>query len=149
MNEPLDTWWRANRPDEKYFASGGFHRQRDFARRIGHAFNSAEIMVVSTHVSKSVELPVVQFSFPWAIVTMRNNFYNLAVAIESKIGPLPAIPGAGFPAHGVSFEGMRDFEYPEWSPTNSVRFSCQLASIYDFYAMCWLRHHINEGEIPK
>lgn len=108
--------------------------------------------VISTHTSKSIQLPVVEFARPDLGVRfiVRNNFYNWKLTvlserpIEADFGPVfytkppPEPEYTGDHLHPVYFEGFpRDLVRGYWSQ-NKCEWS---AEIYGDYSM-WMVIHM-------
>jgi len=98
---PVDvtTWIRVNTPDENLIYKSGLGKQvhmiRDlimrniFYDRGGDdlsAYRAFQPNVVGTHCSKSVLLPVMEINLQKydIILTLRNNFYNWNISVESE-----------------------------------------------------------------
>lgn len=79
----LKAWSEQNTVSDNMTWKGGvapmFKDFADFAEIVG-----GEPMVISTHRSKSISLPVVQVTTPYGVrITMRDNFHDIKVSIES------------------------------------------------------------------
>lgn len=78
-----------------------------------------DVVVVGSHTSKSVMLPVMQFKWRDILVTCRNNFHDWKVSVEMPLGLDPAgdlldiAPTKDSLLHPVYFEGFpREYIYP-------------------------------------
>ena len=94
VGTPLQVWANAHKPADNLFWKEGYWDQIMFVRdRIANIFAKsyeeymtiqASIVVISTHYSKSVCLPVFQLQLADGIVfTMRCNFSNWKVSVSS------------------------------------------------------------------
>ena len=96
MNLPVDVtaWVRVNEPAESLIYGKGLGTQVCFVRdTLGELFyetceetDKNPTMVISTHVSKSVTLPVYQIHLKKynVRITLRYNFYNWIISINSE-----------------------------------------------------------------
>ena len=89
---PLIPWMRVNEPADNLIYKKGMYRQIDFVldSLFGNLFYDKKgymnnpVMVISTHVSKSVTLPVYQYTKMGVTFTLRYNFYNWIISVSSK-----------------------------------------------------------------
>lgn len=149
---PVDVtaWIRVNKPDDNLIYKDGLGQQVCFVRDtlcnlLFSDYNEKEnnpVMVISTHTSKSVLLPVYQINLPSGIeIILRNNFYDWKVSITSKepircdfMGLfdmdqiIPATYCEGFPENKV---------YPSYSDNHS-NFTCEIRTDYDLYTFMFL-----------
>lgn len=105
----------------------------------------AEPLVVSTHKSKSITLPVYQFQSPGiGIFTMRGNFHNWNVALNVTSGKPVKIKPDYFPkSHGeyLFWEGMDGYNnthppFPLFQCSGGeIRFGFCCWSDYDLYSI--------------
>jgi hypothetical protein len=115
--------------------------------------------IVGTHMSKSIELPVYRLYTPFGRVTMRCNFYDWKVSVESSVGPLNAdLNGlisrepighkpneTGIPS--VYCEGFASDEVFEHFWLNPFKFTVEVVSKYHLFAMFWqLRRFAEKNE---
>ena len=104
----VNAWWNVNEPDEKLIYKDGLGRQIVFIRdeiysklffdkeypelkgkynkETMKAYNAFKPMAISTHMSKSVLLPVMELDLKsvGVKIVLRYNFYNWNVSIESE-----------------------------------------------------------------
>lgn len=150
---PVDitAWIRVNKPDDKLIYKDGLGQQVCFVRdTLGNLLftDYAEkeinpIMVISTHTSKSVLLPVYQIKIPKHGIEMilRYNFYDWKISIASNkpiecdfMGlfdtkqRIPAIYCEGFPENKV---------YGSYSENHS-KFTFALNTEYNLYTFMFL-----------
>lgn len=106
----LKAWSEQNTvPDEMTWKGGVAPMFKDFvefANIVG-----GEPMVISTHRSKSIRLPVVQVTTPYGVrITMRDNFHDIKVSVEApkpvKENLFGLAAGADSYLHRVYFEGF-------------------------------------------
>lgn len=90
----LGQWVRENQPEEKMIWKSAFHDQMNFLlnvlpEAIASSLQEKEAIemsmhVISTHMSKSIILPVVQINLrDGTIILLRNNFQDWKVSINS------------------------------------------------------------------
>lgn len=86
----LHAWLQANIIDDKMLWKEAAGNQFEFLnsilpRAIFKDYKELEanpVMVISTHMSKSIELPVTQYKREGMILTVRDNFYDVGATIE-------------------------------------------------------------------
>lgn len=84
----MKTWARSHRPEDKMLWKAPFHAQMEDFIHIEQALYGvdpdAETAVISTHVSKSIELPVVHVRLPafGLEFVARHNFYDWNIAVR-------------------------------------------------------------------
>lgn len=126
MNIPLQEWINANSPEEKMLWKNSWSKQVCFVRDeiskflCGPTFEEYQtvrdnITVISTHMSKSIDLPVYCIKVNGDKFIMRNNFHDWKVSVEThnihkidfkKLG----ICDTSEQIHQVYCEGFKD----EW-----------------------------------
>jgi hypothetical protein len=91
MSTDLTVWYRANPPRPEMYAAKAAERQMLFLRDTliraffdGRVQADARTRVISQHQSKSVPLPVVEYTPAGARVIVRGNFYNWKVSVDSS-----------------------------------------------------------------
>jgi len=96
MNIPLQEWISTNIPEEKMYWKNSWRDQVCFVRDDIPSFLTKEynhesyltirenITVISTHVSKSILLPVYCIKANGDKFIMRNNFYDWKVSVETN-----------------------------------------------------------------
>ncbi len=90
---PLYAWLRVNIPDSNLLYRDKFAAQTTFLEYhiMPLLFKKTDdqlknpILVISTHRSKSVLLPVYQIKTCFATFILRNNFYNWKVSVDSEV----------------------------------------------------------------
>jgi len=86
----LEDWFEANEPKENIIWKESYESQIMFVRNkiygilLGVKQNKKiDIDVISTHTSKSIKLPVYKISLDIISFTMRNNFYDWKISVNS------------------------------------------------------------------
>lgn len=125
MNQKLETWFK-ERPDlGNMIWRGAAAQQFSFLQDIvvplmrGHD-ECAEARVVSTHKSKSIELPVVEIGMPilGLRVFARDNFHNVAFTVQSE-NPVTELDTSHLRFDGLDscyFEGFERGHIPIYGP---------------------------------
>jgi len=117
---------------------------------IGNFF-STNFDVIGTHKSKSVLLPVMQLSTDSVTLTIRYNFHNFAVSVDSK-KDVPWVFDGLFDSKTTSascyFEGFqKGIVYGSYD-SNPRQFSFHVRSKEQFYVFCFLMDRAF-SEIPN
>jgi len=95
MNIPLQDWISANIPDEKMYWKDSWSQQVQFVRDViprllceqngsGYMSIRDNITVISTHMSKSIDLPVYCIKANGDKFILRNNFYDWKISVETN-----------------------------------------------------------------
>jgi hypothetical protein len=145
----LQTWIKDDLPKDDMLWKGSCEQQLLFVRDVltNVLFSTYEesdkypIMVISTHRSKSIVLPVYQVTLPNGLVaTMRDNFHDWKVSISSP-QELRLNPNRLFkPQAAIShcyFEGFPDDLIYGSYDSNHKQFSVELFSKYTLYCFFW------------
>ncbi len=149
----LQEWINENKPDEKLIYGDGCGSQSIFIRdNIPQIFAKDmdeyksikdNIMVVSTHTSKSVKLPVFQVTLSSGLkMILRYNFHDWKVSV---ISPFPIecdflkIFNKDEKIHSVYCEGFRDeWVFGTYNENNS-NFTIEIRpGYYQLYTFFWL-----------
>ena len=152
--QSLQDWANEHYPDISLRHKDGYWNQIAFVRDTLHwLFTSTyeetkinPVLVIGSHYSKSVELPVFQIVTPRLTVTLRYNFYNWNVSVQAN-GPLPygwhkgMINGVmdgylffeGFPSH-LKFPTYND----QMAYGMNTKFSCAVNDNYQLYTFMFL-----------
>lgn len=150
---PVDVtaWIRVNEPDENLIYAKGLGDQVCFVRdRLCHLLRSTyeewrdnPPLVISTHYSKSVKLPVFQINLEKYGIEMvlRYNFYDWKISVKSD-KPLDFdYMGLFNPTEEISYlysEGFpRDKVYGSYEQSHS-QFTIEIGSHYDLYTFIFL-----------
>jgi hypothetical protein len=89
----IHEWAMVNKPSEEMHYERAFWEQIQFIRNITPSILMPDIpydeardrlVVISTHGSKSITLPVVEIRLPEVTLTIRNNFYDWKVSVDSS-----------------------------------------------------------------
>lgn len=147
---PLPQWIEGNPVRDEMLWKGAAGHQIRFVRDsllpvfgAGLAYEQAKdaISVISTHRSKSIELPVYQLERPDRDlrVVLRNNFYNWKMSVLSDTPVQADFDGlfhttppvepdyTGDELHPVYFEGFpRDLIFPYYSQTDGRQWSAEI-----------------------
>ena len=150
---PVDVtaWIRVNEPNKNLIYAKGLGEQVCFVRDVlcemlmptYEDFNNNPPMVISTHYSKSVKLPVFQINLEkYGIeLVLRYNFYNWKISVKSD-KPLDFdFMGIFNPTEqwsGVYCEGFpKDKIYGSYEQNHS-KFTIEISSRYDLYTFVFL-----------
>jgi hypothetical protein len=146
MNVPLQEWISANSPDKKMLWKNSWSNQVCFVRDeiprfLSDTYDSyitvkENITVISTHTSKSIELPVYCIKANGDKIILRNNFHDWKVSVEThnlhKIDfqKLGIVKNTSAQVHQVYCEGFK----PEWvyKPYDDDRFKYTVEIYNDF-----------------
>ena len=150
---PVDVtaWIRVNKPDENLIYAKGLGDQVCFVRdRLCHLLRSTyeewrdnPPLVISTHYSKSVKLPVFQINLEKYGIEMvlRYNFYDWKISMNSDKSLYFAYMGLFNPTEEISYlycEGFpRDKVYGSYEQSHS-QFTIEIGSHYDLYTFIFL-----------
>ena len=148
----IQDWFMENEPSENMIYREEFSNQWLFVRdrlpqvlfpNLHHEKQRERLTVISTHMSKSIVLPVYEIKIPeqGITLTMRNNFYDWKVSVES-LYPIPnrfdglfdekkvfsSVYCEGFPPNKVfgSFEG------------NQKTFTIEIYDDFLLFTFLWL-----------
>ena len=114
----LQEWANENIPDEDLIYKDGYWNQIKFVRdevprtlAIDYEdLKKIEINVISTHTSKSVKLPVYEILWRGCRFTLRYNFYDWKISVESPVELFPinffGLFAIGKNIHSVYCEGF-------------------------------------------
>lgn len=173
---PLTQWIRDNNPDEKMSWKGAFSDQVCFVRdRIpGILANSLEeyqgiqhlnLGVISTHVSKSIKLPVYELKFRDFTFTIRHNFHDWKISVEVPywLRPIEAsdferifdpalrishVYCEGFPKNKV-FGSFNDYLPKATVPYADRKFTIEISEKYSVFTFFYIlnQRYIKPGRI--
>ncbi len=79
----ITSWAMNNEPDESLIYKKGMNNQVDRFLQLAEELGLKEPTVPSTHISKSVELPVPRFEIPNGVIFVRDNFYDIKMTVVS------------------------------------------------------------------
>ena len=148
--QKLQEWFNENTPDENLIFRQGLNDQVFFVRDIlrnalcssYEEYEQTELMVVSTHRSKSVLLPVYQVRHPSdLILTMRYNFHDWKISVDAP-RPVDINPASLFsPNETISqcyLEGFPDdLGYGSYEDDPSC-FTAEVSDKYHLYVLVFL-----------
>ena len=145
---PIDvtSWVRVNEPDKNLIYKDAAIDQVCFMRDIiGGLFfkkytKRTKVMVIGTHMSKSVLLPVYEIRIPGLTLTIENNFYSFGCSVEADMKVDCDFMGLidkykdvewlyGFPD---------DRKFKHLASYNNQSFSFETDSKYTFYTIMFL-----------
>lgn len=163
---PVDatTWIRVNIPDDKLIYKEGCGKQIRFIRDIIYRnlffskeypkaekdsfddeqekYNSFQPMVISTHRSKSVILPVMEIDLKsvGVKIILRNNFYNWNITVESEKDIECDFKGTFTDEryHYCFCEGFPKEKIHGIYKDNHKKFTCCIVSDYELFTFMWL-----------
>lgn len=155
----ITAWLRVNEPDERLIYKKCFSQQIRFIRDniscdlfygvenvdVADYYDQARYeafqpVVIGTHMSKSVLLPVMEITLKTVGVKMilRDNFYDWCVSIESDNDINCDFKGLITDRQGF-YEGFpKNKIYPPYTKDNKKRFSFCIGSDYDLYVLMFL-----------
>lgn len=172
LPQELQAWALENDPEFKpddnrkegsrpiYFWEGsGIIFIRDDIRRylLGTIKDSIEhepnVMVISTHTSKSILLPVMQFTWRDIEFTLRYNYHDWKISVRSpeplEIDWKNLIPNDGYLMNEVYFEGFPSgLVYPSYYANDYLltsQFSTMLIKKFEVWTFFWLIKNYVEG----
>lgn len=147
----LNEWSLENMPAENLFFRDNFANQVFFVQNLllralyGDNFpktRAIDILVIATHISKSVILPVYQFTLTNGVrITMRNNFYNWKVSVDSPFSINLKPLGLFDPTKQISAcycEGFLPQMVFEAYARNHRQFTLELPTDYHFWTFMFL-----------
>jgi len=147
----LNEWSLENMPAENLFFRDNFAGQvffvQNFLLRALYGDNfpkirAIDIMVIATHISKSVILPVYQFTLPNGVrITMRNNFYDWKVSVDSPFSISMKPMGLFDPKQRISScfcEGFPSQMIFEGYAQNPRQFTLGFPTDYHFWTFMFL-----------
>lgn len=142
---PLQEWANAREPGDNMLWKSGYWEQILFVRDVlpqlffesYEEYKNHPIMVVGTHVSKSISLPVFSIKKDDLEVRMRYNFFDWKVSVRSAI-PVPDVFSRRIKRdqkiHRVYFEGFQDDWIFGSYNEDPRQFSVKINSEHDVYA---------------
>jgi len=156
---PVDVtaWIRANTPDEKFLYAQQVGKQVSFVRDIicplfYGSYQECEKyppMVISTHKSKSVLLPVYQISVPkyGLEIILRNNFYDWKVSIKCNTElnfDTMGLFDMTNQIHPVFCEGFPEDKVYDWYLADHKQFTVEIRDDYKLYTFMYLiKNYLN------
>lgn len=120
----LSQWISDNRVSPRFYYYGS--ALRSFAR-MERAAAAGEATVISTHRSKSIVLPVVEFKVDDRVILLRDNFHDVAFSVESETPIETDFPfNEDHDVYACYYQGFpEDRVYGSWQ-TDPTRFSGRL-----------------------
>ncbi len=147
---PLESWATENSPVDTAKA-GRFWEQiiflrDDLPRAFGRSAKKFSQVVIATHQSSSVTLPVCQFKADWSklTITVRGNFNDWKVSVNSETPVRASFLGLFDPfvnVHPTVCEGFpRDLVFGSYG-ANPNQFTIHLRNEYELYAFFLILGH--------
>ena len=155
--KPIQDWAMQNEPSKEMGWYDGYWNQICFVRdQIGNLLFSGEweaarekITVISTHVSKSIVLPVYHIDLRnnyGVEIVMRNNFYDWKISIKSLIHintDFMNLFKEDSPISSLYCEGMPEDKVYGMYKHNKNEFTVEIYDQYQLYTFMWLlRNHL-------
>lgn len=146
----LQEWADEHKPEDNLIWKDGYWDQICFVRdELGWLFRSggerAPVKVVSSHMSKSITLPVFEIVWQGITIRLRYNFFNWVVSvgvdemlswgISDKFRDLFDREAVVNPLYAEGFKS--EWVYPSYSESRR-NFTVMLRSRYEIYTFCWL-----------
>lgn len=150
--ETLESWKKKNFPPKNLAHHKGFFQQINFV--LDHIPNifcenyedfvkirEKDLLVISTHGSKSVTLPVYQFTLKnGTVIIMRNNFYDWKLSVISPVAIEADFMGIFNPETAqiaLNCEGFPEQYVFGSFNANQKQFTIELANDYALYTFLW------------
>jgi len=151
----LQKWANENEPDKMLWKNGYWNQIkfiRDYVPRIflpkediniyeKYMLIQESIMVISTHFSKSIELPVYRFIIKDVTFVVRYNFYNWKISIDSPFdinADFMNIFNSDINHNQIYCEGFPpDLIFKSFSESKK-RFTIELSDNYKVYTFFWI-----------
>lgn len=150
---PVDllAWCRVNEPSDKMIYKSGYWDQITFIRQTimeilsdsYEEYKNNPAMVISTHWSKSIKLPVCQINLPKYGVKMilRNNFYDWKVSVDS-INEIKCDFKGLFDEvqeiNSIYCEGFKEDQVYMSYKNNKKQFTIEIGDNHKLYTFMWL-----------
>ena len=150
MHFPYDVteWARENNPDPNLKYRDGWSEQIVFVRDkltsmlVGERFDYEKyVKVISTHMSKSVKLPVFMIDLPKIGLTLvlRNNFYDWKVSVMSEKAVANDFEGLFTSGEkALHCEGFPEEFIFGTILENNHKFTVEISDVYKVYTFCYL-----------
>jgi hypothetical protein len=135
----VESWMSDNVPSEDLLYRKSWVRQRELLRTMQGALLSKTAVVISTHTSKSVLLPVVCFAFKNGLLIFRDNFHTYKVSIILRWPVDLDVEKYRLTSnnpHPVYFEGFPEFLVFDPYESGCAAFSGELTSDESLIEFC-------------
>ena len=142
-NTTILDWANSNQAVEQMIWSSDFKVQIHYFQSIADMLMSqlvlSSVSIVSTHISKSIKLPVVKFTLKnGSVIYIRNNFCNSRASFD-LIDNYELFDvnntDQDTPLNGCYFEGFEyDWVFPKYSSTNSKQFSFEANNPHSMFS---------------
>jgi len=153
MYENLQDWFTRNKPAEDLIFKTGLWEQVKFIRDtipslLARSYEEyvgiqKHLLVISTHTSKSVLLPVYDLNWNRFRFIMRYNFYDWKVSVKAPVEIKVDADFMGLFKYSknissVYCEGFKnDWVYPSYSE-NKQKFTCEIHTHYMLFTFFWI-----------
>lgn len=158
-NLPVDllTWCRVNNPGDEMIYKEVFWKQILFVRDTipNLIYNSYEeyqnnpVLVVNTHRSKSICLPVCQINLEHIKIIVRNNFYDWKISVDSNKDIKTDFLGLfdyKEKVNSIYCEGFKEEQVFDCYENNKKQFTLQLNNSHEVYMFMYiLKNHLKAG----
>jgi hypothetical protein len=140
----LDRWADHHQPDESLYFSDGFWNQVQFALRhlpAALGCQREQVSVISSHFSKSVELPVYRIRAHGMALTLRNNFHDWKVSVDSDaevVGDFSGLFDSKRKVLPVYCEGFAETDVHGPFSDDRRRFTVEIADNFRLYTFLYL-----------
>lgn len=170
LPQELHNWSLDNDPEVKFVKSGEhnegsrpwyfwegsgiiFIRDEIVRFLLGTVENEPKIMVISTHYSKGITLPVMQFTWRGIEFTLRFNYHDWKISVRSpeplEIDWKGLLPESDYLMQDVYFEGFpQDRVFPIYYANDYLltsQFSTMLVKQFEVWTFFWLIKNYVEG----
>jgi hypothetical protein len=150
---PVDllTWCRVNDPEEKMLWKQGYWEQimliRDTINPLFYSsyeeYKDNPVMVISTHRSKSIVLPVYEINLKQYALKMiiRNNFYDWKVSVISEKtinADFMGIFKEDENINSIYCEGFKDEQVFQSFKENKIQFTVEINGRYELFTFMYL-----------
>ena len=157
---PIDllTWCRVNEPEDKMLWKEGYWEQIMFIRDTimdllsdsYEEFKSNPVLVISTHRSKSIVLPVYQINYKGIKMIIRNNFYDWKVTVDSKVQlnfDMMSLFNIKKRINSTLCEGFKYNQVFDSYENNKNKFTFEIEDQYKLYTFMYLlKNYINNSQ---
>lgn len=158
---PIDllTWCRVNEPSDDMIYKQGYWNQITFIRddimymmcKDYDEYRDNPVLVVNTHTSKSIVLPVYQINLLNGKIKMiiRNNFYDWKISVDSDIElnmDFMDLFKTDEEIHSVYCEGFKKEQVYGSYNSNKKQFTIEIGDKYKLYTfMFLLKNYLNKS----
>jgi hypothetical protein len=113
-------------------------------------FKSNPVLVISTHRSKSIVLPVYQINYKGIKMIIRNNFYDWKVTVDSKVQlnfDMMSLFNIKKRINSTLCEGFKYNQVFDSYENNKNKFTFEIEDQYKLYTFMYLlKNYINNSQ---